>query len=473
MKSLLLAFCLALPLLAAAQWKEIPGTIPATFENTCVALDGKVYFAGGPSSASVTVTNYPTQVSILDLATESISIAPNGGLTIGRLGIMTAAYDGKVYFGGGFSWKNQSTTYTFTPFNTIDIYDVNEKKWYTRTLSQKRGYGAAAVVNGKIVFAGGYTMVNGAAVASDVVDIYDPVADVFSVQHLSLARGDFQAATIGSKVWFCGGSPNWVTVSTTTRVDIFDIDAPAGQQWTTAELSIPRAGGAVLAVDQYLICAGGLENPGGYSKQVDIFDTDSLKWKTAKLSAPRWGIAAATLGHKGYFTGGGHVNIAASFYDQSSNRVDVFDAEKNLWSVGGTLKKNRMKHSCAAWGNKIAVGGGWRAEQNMTTGSVEILTDGISSAKNPTSESTTFTLSPNPATDVLTIVFSENDGVSKPSEMQVSDLSGRVLLRQKLTPGETAHPVSLPIERLPAGSYFLSVVGEGQLAGTRRFVVLR
>ena len=465
MKSLLLAFCLTLPLAAAAQWKEIPSKITTSFTNTAVAWDGKVYFTGGPLTQNVTATTYNKTLEILDLETETISPA-TGGLAIGRSGIASAAHEGKLYFSGGHRWIGTTPGYLF--YDAVDVYDVETDDWSLKHLSSARSACAVAVVGDKIMFAGGYLRNGNTLSFSKVVDIYEPGKDKWTYAQLSQARGEIAAGVIGHKVWFCGGYTNWNTGAVTTRVDIYDDSTGL---WSTAELSQARSAATVATVGKYLICAGGIQQTIGYSDQVDVLDTETNEWTTDKLIAPRFGMAAATLGNKAYFTGGGHINLAISYFDSTTNVVDIFDAEEKAFSTG-YLTRNRMTHSCAAWGNKIACGGGWRAEQQTTTGSVEIFTDStISAVKTPFSAG--FTISPNPVTDALTIVFSENTAASKPSEMRVSDLSGRVLLRQKLTPGETVRPVSLQIERLPAGSYFLSVVGEGQLAGTRRFVVLR
>jgi hypothetical protein len=58
---------------------------------------------------------------------------------------------------------------------------------------------------------------------------------------------------------------------------------------------------------------------------------------------------------------------------------------------------------------------------------------------------------PNPATDFIRV------NLVAPAEVVISDLSGRVVLRQTVAPGE-----AIPVQALAAGIYLVSVPEDGQ-----------
>jgi N-acetylneuraminic acid mutarotase len=472
MKKLLLVFCLFSSLLCFGQWTEITPKVTASFWNNSIAYNGRVYFAGGLLTANFN-GNYTDKVSYVDLATETTVTLPIG-LSKSRAGIMCAAYDNKIYFAGGYKGTTQNTAGLFV-YDIIDIYDITTETWLpAKYLSTPRGFGAAAVVNGKIMFAGGYYLSGSTILSSDVVDILDATTgEWLPIQHLSEGRNDFQAAVIGNKVWFCGGVIDYWSTMDSDVVDIYDADT---NTWSVDHLSQAREGAAVVAIGQYIVCSGGALYPTGYSDRVDIYDTQSPNnpWTTATLSAPRYGIGAATLGNKAYFTGGGHWNLTTYFFDETSNKVDIFDPSQglaNAWSTQ-TLVKNRITHSCGAWGNKIVVGGGWRAEQNQVTGSVEILTDNsIIATQNPVAQNPLFLICPNPATDAITLSFTDKNHIFGKANVTITDISGKTLMLKTMNYNELQQ--SLNVSRLVAGFYILKIETDNGKVMSERFEVTR
>jgi hypothetical protein len=469
MKKLLLVFCLFSSLLCFGQWTEITPKVTASFWNNSIAYNGRVYFAGGLLTANFN-GNYTDKVSYVDLATETTVTLPIG-LSKSRAGIMCAAYDNKIYFAGGYKGTTQNTAGLFV-YDIIDIYDITTETWLpAKHLSTPRGFGAAAVVNGKIMFAGGYYLSGSTILSSDVVDILDATTgEWLPIQHLSEGRNDFQAAVIGNKVWFCGGVIDYWSTMDSDVVDIYDADT---NTWSVDHLSQAREGAAVVAIGQYIVCAGGAVYPTGYSDRIDIYDTQSPNnpWTTATISAPRWGISSATLGNKAYFTAGGHFNFSSNIIDETSSKVDIFNANlslTNAWSVGSNLNKSRMFHTCSAWGNKIAVGGGSNIDVNAPFGSVEIFTDNsISATKTPKEEKTNFHLFPNPSSDFLQISFLDNN--TKADAVQILDVAGKQMMYKTLINNE----LNINIAGLEAGIYFLKLENESKSIGVRKFVVER
>src|SRR6185312_16017994 len=84
----------------------------------------------------------------------------------------------------------------------------------TASLSQPRGYLAAAATDDIIAFGGGF--VDTAEVASDVVDLYNVTSNTWNVTRLSQPRYQLAAAAIPPFIFFAGGS------SYSSVVDILD-----------------------------------------------------------------------------------------------------------------------------------------------------------------------------------------------------------------------------------------------------------
>jgi hypothetical protein len=450
------SFCMALAFPGLCQW-ALQGSITPSFYTRAVAWDNKVYFAGGITN----LTNASNKVEIIDLAT---GVKETKTLPVARGAIACVAHAGKIYFAGGFKFLNASSTQAYS---VVDIYDVATDTWTSRNLSVARAVGGAAALDGKIYFAGGYASVFGQSVPSNVVDIYDPANDTWSVGHLSEAKGFFQAAVAGNKLYCAGGLLNEYTASATKYIDIYDA---ASGLWSKDSLSVARGAASALVVGDYFVVAGGLSGALGESAVVDILNLTTGGWSTDTLSVPRADMGAAVVGSKGYFTGGGTTDIANLFFDGSYAAVDIFDAATGSVQPGPSLVQNRMEHACAAWGNKIMVGGGWRPEQSVITGAVEILTDlSVVSAPSAVGGHPVVTLFPNPATEVLHVAIPET---GNPLLVRMINITGQTVLQQSFSSISTGQ-ITLGLASLPEGIYWLECRAGDQHLGTHKVFVTK
>ncbi|MBK7407343.1 MAG: T9SS type A sorting domain-containing protein [Saprospirales bacterium] len=73
---------------------------------------------------------------------------------------------------------------------------------------------------------------------------------------------------------------------------------------------------------------------------------------------------------------------------------------------------------------------------------------------------------PNPASDLLHIS-------QAPDEILIADLLGRVIQLQRFSKSDTNTQVTIDLNGLPSGSYFLLARREGQQTALKRFVVLK
>lgn len=439
------------------QWMEV-NTITPTFYNSALAWDGKVYFAGGIPTFSVA----NNLMQIMDLETNSL--LPYKTLSVGRGGMMAVAHKGKLYFAGGFKWVNDPNIYQI--FSNIDIYDVAAGTFTTMHLSVPRSFGTAVVLGDNIMFAGGYTWNGSTLVNSDVVEILNTNDTTWTMEHLSQARGDLGGAVIGDKAYFCGGALDLFTGLASNRVDTYD----AVNGWQTDTISVARVAPSVVAAGKYLLVAGGNSNIQDKYDVVDIFDTDENIWSTATLSEPRCYMAAAVIGKKAYFTGGGNCNAATFFLDKSTSTVDVFDAQTQQWGTGH-LNKRRIAHACAAWGDKIAVGAGWVPEQNGFTGSVEVLTDISVAVQNRMKEDLSISLFPSPTNSTTTITFELPEqstitlGIFDALGNKVKTIPSRVF-----PPGN--HQLEIDLSGCANGVYICQLESNGQVR-TMKLLVLK
>ena len=328
----------------------------------------KVTDAGGLSSKDtikITVSNIPgncneVPVQIINGAGSLIpfgTILPARGTSIGVAG-------NKMLFAGGYSG---------TVTNHVDIYDFSNVSWSTATLSEARAVGKVATVGNKILFAIG---VYDNSFFSNVVDIYDASINSWSAASLSEVKynGDVAIAVVDNKVLFAGGTKQTAGLSTnvSSRVDIYDASSDT---WSTTELSQARSGIATAVVGTKVFFAGGWtasccdgdDYPANPSSRIDIYDNATNTWTTAELSEARFDIAATANGNKVLFAGGYYYGSPLLF--PTSNRVDIYDASTNSWSISA-LSEPRSNIKAVSVGNKMLFAGG--VGNNNVSGKVDI-----------------------------------------------------------------------------------------------------
>jgi len=185
----------------------------------------------------------------------------------------------------------------------VDIYDP-ATGWSTTTLSQGRGYLAAASAGGKVLFGGGMPAADWAS-SSDAVDIYDAgTGTLLRTDHLSQARYGLSATSANGMIFFAGG---WTGTNFSDVVNIYDTGTGT---WLPPEhLSQARSDmAATSAADRYVFFAGGSTVAGTHdqgSSVVDIYDTVTRTWLPPEtLSVARDHLTATSVGDQIFFAGG-------------------------------------------------------------------------------------------------------------------------------------------------------------------------
>jgi hypothetical protein len=172
-----------------------------------------------------------------------------------------------------------------------------------------------------VLFGGGASGTDTDINIINTVDIYNATSGIWTTASLSVARAGVAAVSVKDLVLFGGGfsnltyyySSDTLTVEPSNAVDIFNATSGA---WTTASLSIARFELAAASVKDLVLFGGGTSNGTNYYNIVDIYNATSGVWTTASLSVARYFLAAASVKDLVLFGGGLNYN--------SSNTVDIF-----------------------------------------------------------------------------------------------------------------------------------------------------
>ncbi|HSU28873.1 MAG TPA: PKD domain-containing protein [Chitinophagaceae bacterium] len=337
------------------------GTLSQLRDRIAVgAAANKIVYAGGQVLSTYQSSS---RVDIYDISTQTWTTAE---LSEARFGIAVASLGNKIFFGGG----NKD----FGNFSSrVDIYDAVANTWSTAELSMNRMLLTAATVNNKVLFAGGAHSETvpggwywtGTSFYSDRVDIYDGGTDTWSIASLSENyRLGMSAVTLGNQVYFAGGtgeiiySSGWDGGGHTSRIDIYNA---AGNTWSTAELSEPKAYLAGIADGNKIYWAGGITAEYRPTNLVETLTTGvglstpySCLFQSNAVGsngADYLSFEAVLKDNKIVFLPGGSA--------ESKDNFDIYNVATNIWSIG---MLNQTLSGCAAisHNNTIYIAGGYQ-----------------------------------------------------------------------------------------------------------------
>jgi len=228
---------------------------------------------------------------------------------------------------------------------------------------------ASAVLDGRIVVAGGLTF-DGAA--SDRVDVYDPATNAWQVgPAIPLGLHHSGMAAIEGRVYLAGGYTNragqdWVAQS---RVVSLGRDERAWRE--EPALGGPRGGLAMAAAAGRLVAVGGTDNLGRFLTRTETFAPGQRAWAAGPdMTETRDHLAAAASGGRVYA-------VAGRVGSLESNRatVESWDpAGPGGWRSEPRLQDTRGGTSAAEAAGRPCVAGG--EEPRGTIATVECLVAG-------------------------------------------------------------------------------------------------
>ena len=187
-----------------------PRDIPAV-----VGIGDNVYIAGGGYSPA----EYPNIMDIYNTTTGTWSTT-----TVPHVGdYQGAAVGGKLFLAGGF------TDLSGTPSGVFDVYDPASAQWSSVAIPNPRNAALAAAGN-KLFLAGGGIQNGNGITPSAEVDIYDVTANTWDSHTLPVARNAIRTAVVEGKVLFAGGADG---TEISEEMDIYDT---ATDQWSSTTL---------------------------------------------------------------------------------------------------------------------------------------------------------------------------------------------------------------------------------------------
>ena len=247
--------------------------------------------------------------------------------------------------------RNPQSSAPLVDSNDVDVYDSAAGQWIAQSAAKVDRDSSAVTVGSQVLFDSG--------VAPDQVTIYDAAAGTWSTAKLSQPRDGPSIAVLGSRVLLVGGLLNRSVAS-----DAVDIYESATGRWTSTRLSQPRSGAAIVSVGSRLIIAGGRngtahEDATGdtFASSVDVYDGETARWTTARLSVRRDQVAPAAVGTLALFAGGFAPPLLDRHQHRLVNAVDVYEATSGTWSTA-SLSRARESAQVVVVGTQVLFIGG-------------------------------------------------------------------------------------------------------------------
>jgi len=150
-------------------------------------------------------------------------------------------------------------------------------------------------------------------------------------------------------IFFAGGLARYVDGPDTNvkLVNIYNINT---NQWTTSQLSLGRfeMAGTALDIKGLVFFGGGAYQPNGdkgvnqvLTNTVDIYNVNTNTWSIQYLSVNRSGSAATSLDKENLvFFAGGYITVNLGNPETTTNRIDIYNATSNTWSISSLFFKN-------------------------------------------------------------------------------------------------------------------------------------
>jgi hypothetical protein len=204
--------------------------------------------------------------------------------------------------------------------------------------------------------------INISAQAAFTCEEYRPIINTRLVPlgTLSKQKTGIAVGAAGDKIVFAGGR-DLFTDATSSSVDIYDVST---KKWSTAQLSESRDMISVAVSGNKIFFAGGWNDSGNVfvspSDKVDIYDAGTNTWTVATLSVARSALSVTAVGNKVIFVGGFGGN-AVSYV----NTIDMYDLTTGSWSTG-KLTEERGQISSVTVGNKAFFAGGVKSDGTVS-----------------------------------------------------------------------------------------------------------
>ena len=262
-----------------------------------------------------------------------------------------AVVNDKIYAIGGYPNR----------LNVTEEYNPTTNTWTTKAdMPTPRFSFAIAVYHNKIYCIGGLIADSNPMLGSSVtgaIEVYDPASDTWEVKKsMSTPRTQLEANVIGDRIYLIGGRTGGPS-STVTSNEVYD---PVSESWTTkAGILYPFTEYASAVIDSKIYVMGGFDefNDPMNLDVNQIYDTRTDSWSfgtpipTAVKSAAC--VSSVSFPSK-IFLIGGELTTDGS----STNIVQIYNIERDTWSVGASMPTARFGIAVAALNGSIYAMGG-------------------------------------------------------------------------------------------------------------------
>ena len=302
-------------------------------EVAAIAVGNTAIFAANSSGVEKNVDLYNASTRVWTSAT----------LSQGRSRITPASVGNTALFAGGQVDFRASS-------NVVDLYNVKTHRWTTANLSAPRSGLTATTVGNNVLFAGGLE-------PSNLVDVYHARSNSWSKSKLSQARSNIAGVSSGHFAFFAGGVTDAAANSTSSSYsDVVDIFDSRRHRWSTAHLSIARAGMSTVKVGTKVIFAGGYTDNNVASDIVDLYDLATGRWSTSKLPEARMNVTGVVMGNQAIFAGGSTIRDQIH-PNGESDLVEIYHSDSGLWSTQ-SLVSPRVDEAVVRLGTRVLIASG-------------------------------------------------------------------------------------------------------------------
>ncbi len=257
---------------AQETWQNQPyanGTSPLQrHENGFVEIGGKFYLFGGRGIKPV---------NIFDPVTNTWTAGASPPIELHHF--QAVVYQNKIYIIMAMTGSYPGED----PVDRIYIYDPATNQWSEGDMipaARRRGSAGVILYKNKFYIGGG--IVNGHIDGwSTLFDEYNPQTGTWTpLPNLPEARDHFHAALINGKMYFAGGrrtGASGVFGATISNVDVYDLET--GTWSTPTQIPTPRAAGGTIAFNGKLLIAGGETGSSSQALNVvEMYDPVSNSW---------------------------------------------------------------------------------------------------------------------------------------------------------------------------------------------------
>ena len=272
----------------------------------------------------------------------------SGTLPLQRANDSHIAFQKHIYAAGGVNLQTQAVS------RRIDVFDANSRTWTTLQLPRARTSLRAAIAGKSIVFYGGFSD-PAERVASLLVQVYNTATHKWSVSTLPSTLSTVTVTSVGEYALFSDEKGKVVQFNSRT------------EKWRSVWITAGHDSSGIATVGGLALFAGGAVSTDTTSTDianVDIFDSRTGRWSTAKLSEARYSLTAITYKHSVFFAGGTHSVSMQRYTTTGDDMIDIFNAKTRRWSTA-KLSAPRSEISAVTVGTKVIFAGGVNQEGNQ------------------------------------------------------------------------------------------------------------